>query len=179
MNQRHLALLALASASVCAVVFTACGGGDDNNNGDSGGNDATTDVVANDTTPPNDTGPADTGGNDGSDVTTVDSGCAPGPGCQMCCAQKYPDAAAAFQANEETCACTNPGLCNTNQTCKNNLCNGQAANQGCNACLVDKDAGDCRAKAVAACVQDQACQPLAGCVAQCASVITDGGGGGG
>lgn len=179
MNQRHLALLALASASVCAVVFTACGG-DDNNNVDSGGNDATSnDVVATDTTPPNDTGGNDTGGNDGgSDVAPGDSGCVPGPGCQMCCTQKYPDAAAGFQANEETCACTNPGLCNTQQTCKQTLCGGNAPNPNCTACLADKDAGDCRAKAVTACVQDPSCQPLAACVAQCASVINDAGGGG-
>ena len=176
MNQRHLALLALASASVCAVVFTACGG-DDTNNADSGGNDATTDTVATDTSPPNDTGNNDTGGNDGgTDGATGDAGCVPGPGCQLCCDQKYPDAAAAFRANEETCACTNPGMCNTNQTCKNNLCNGGAATGGCPACLADKDAGDCRAKAVTACIADPSCQPLAACVAQCG--IADAGGGG-
>lgn len=45
-------------------------------------------------------------------------------------------------------------------------------------CLGDKDAGDCRAKAVGACVQDQACQPLAQCVAKCASVVNDAGGDG-
>jgi hypothetical protein len=179
MNQRHLALLALASASVCAVVFTACGG-DDNNNGDSGGGDATTsDVVSNDSPQSNDTG-ADTGGNDGgsNDGTTVDTGCAPGPNCQACCIQKYPDAAAGVVANEVACACTNPGLCNTNQTCKNNLCNQQAASTNCTACLDDKDAGDCRAKAGAACIQDPSCQPLAQCVIGCAGGPTDAGGGG-
>ena len=178
MKQRHLALLALASASVCAVVFTACGG-DDTNNTDSGGNDATTnDVVGNDSPQGTDTG-TDTGGNDGgSDVVTSDSGCAPGPNCQACCIGKYPDAAAFVLANEENCACTTPGLCNTNQTCKNNLCNGgQAPNANCTACLTDKDAGDCRAKAGAACIQDQACQPLAQCVIACGAP-TDAGGGG-
>lgn len=177
MNQRHLALLALASASVCAVVFTACGGGD-NTNGD-GGNDATTDVVGNDSPQGNDTG-TDTGGNDaGNDVVQGnDAGCAPGPGCRQCCAQKNPDAAAIFLTAEETCACTTPGDCNTQQTCKQNLCNGGQANQNCTACLNDKDAGDCFNVAAAACIQNAACQPLAACVAQCGSAINDAGGGG-
>jgi hypothetical protein len=176
MKQRHLALLALASASVCAVVFTACGG-DDNNNGDSGV-DATNDVVGNDSPQGNDTG-TDTGGNDGgTDGSTVDTGCAPGPNCGACCIQKYPDAAAFVVATETNCACTNPGLCNTNQTCKNNLCNQGTANGGCTACLTDKDAGDCRAKAGQACIQDQACQPFAQCVLQCGATVTDAGGGG-
>ena len=176
MNQRLLALLAIGSTSVCAVVFTACGG--DNNNGD-GGSDATTNDVANDTTPPNDTGPGDTGGNDGGkDVVTTDSGCAPGPGCQVCCLQQYPDAAASVQANVENCACTTPGDCKSNAQCGNNLCKGNPANQACNACLGDKDAGDCRAKATLACVQDPSCQPLAQCVLGCGSVVTDAGGGG-
>jgi hypothetical protein len=175
MNQRLLALFALGSVSVCAVVFTACGGDSTNNDG---GSDATTNDVANDTTPPNDTGPGDTGGNDGgNDVTTSDSGCAPGPNCRQCCAQKNPDAAAIFITAETTCACTTPGLCNTNQTCKNNLCQGQNASGGCNACLNDKDSGDCFNAAAAACIQNQACQPLVQCVAQCGTV-TDAGGGG-
>jgi hypothetical protein len=179
MNQRHLALLALASASVCAVVFTACGG-DDTNNGDSGGGDATTnDVVATDTTPPNDTSTNDTGGNDGgTDGTTVDTGCAPGPNCGACCIQKYPDAAAFVVETERTCGCTTPGDCNTNQTCKNNFCNNQQANQACTACLNDKDSGDCRQAAGAACIQSPACQPFAQCVVQCGSAVTDAGGGG-
>ena len=174
MNQRHLALLALASASVCAVVFTACGG-DDTNNADSG-NDATTDVVGNDTTPPPDTGPTEGGGNDGGTDSATDTGCAPGPNCRACCVQNNPDAAAIFFAAETTCACTTPGLCNTNQTCKNNLCNNQAASTNCNACLADKDAGDCFNTAAAACIQNQACQPLVQCVAQCGSADAGGGG---
>lgn len=178
MNQRHLAFLAMASASVCAVVFTACGG-DDNANTDSGGNDATTnDVVGNDSPQGTDTG-TDTGGGDaGSDVVAIDTGCAPGPNCQACCLQKYPDAAAFVVATEMTCGCTTPGMCNTNQTCKNNFCSGQAPSTNCTACLNDQNSGDCRNKAGQACIADQGCQPLAICVTQCAAV-TDAGDGGG
>ena len=177
MNQRHLAFLAMASASVCAVVFTACGG-DDNANTDSGGNDATTnDVVGNDSPQGTDTG-TDTGSDAGSDVVAIDTGCAPGPNCQACCLQKYPDAAAFVVATEMTCGCTTPGMCNTNQTCKNNFCSGQAPSTNCTACLNDQNSGDCRNKAGQACIADQGCQPLAICVTQCAAV-TDAGDGGG
>ena len=179
MKQRSLALLALGSASICAVVFTACGG--DSNNGDSGVNDATTnDVVTNDAPQNNDTGPNDTGTTDGgtNDVVNIDTGCAPGPNCQQCCATANPDAAAFVRTTEEACACTTPGDCNTAQTCKNNLCAGMNVGGGCLACLLDKDAGDCRAKGVAACESDPSCQPLAQCVAQCGSAIKDAGGGG-
>jgi hypothetical protein len=178
MNQRLLALFALGSASLCAVVFTACGG-DDTNTNDSGGGDATTNDVANDTVQNNDTGGNDTGGNDGGgNDSAIDTGCAPGPGCNACCITNYPDAAAFFVATETTCACTTPGDCNTNQTCKNNLCNGQNANGACTTCLNDKDAGDCRKAAGAACVQSASCQPFAQCFGQCAAVVTDAGGGG-
>jgi len=178
MNQRHLAFLAMASASLCAVVFTACGG-DDNANTDSGGNDATTnDVVGNDSPVGNDTG-TDTGSDGGSDAVAIDTGCAPGPNCQACCIGKYPDAAVFVRDTEVNCACTTPGLCNTNQTCKNNLCNNNGTpTANCTACLADKDAGDCRTKAGQACIADQGCQPFAVCVTQCAAVVTDAGGGG-
>ena len=176
MKQLHLALLALASASVCAV-FTACGG--DNNNGD-GGNDATTnDVVGNDSPQNNDTGGNDTGTNDaGKDVVTPDGGCAPGPGCRQCCAQANPDAAAIFLAAEQTCACTTPGDCKANNVCGQTLCKGNQASGPCYQCLNDKDSGDCFTVAAAACIQNSACQPLAACVAQCGSTVTDAGGGG-
>jgi len=172
-----LSLLALGSATACAVVFSACGG-DDTNTGDSGGNDATTNDVATDTTPPNDTGGGDTGNDGGiTDGSAGDTGCAPGPNCQACCVTNNPDGAAVFLAAEQACGCTTPGLCNTNQTCKNNFCSNQAPTANCTACLNDKDSGDCRTVAATACIQNAVCQPLAQCVAACGT-ITDAGGGG-
>jgi hypothetical protein len=181
MNQRHLALLALVSASACAVVFTACGGDTANTDG---GIDATTDVVGNDTAPPPDTG-TDTGPNkDGGDAGPGnDAACPPGPGCRQCCVAANPDAAAIFFAAEETCACTTPGDCKGNNQCGNTLCKGQQASGPCDQCLNNAEAGACFTVAAAACIQNSACAPLTQCVAGCGNGTTDGGptdaGGGG
>jgi hypothetical protein len=156
---------------LCVLFLFACGGSD-NTNVD-GGNDATTNDVANDTQGA-DTGGNETGGNDGGTDAVADSGCPQGNGCRACCAAAYPDATAAFAADEETCACTTPGDCK--QPCQNTLCMGKQPSGQCTACLGNKDAGDCTAIAVAACIQSPSCQPLAQCVAQCG--IQDAGGGG-
>ena len=173
MKHRLMILLALGSASACAWLVSACSGSD--NTTVDGGNDATTSDVATSDTGTTDTGTTDTGTNkDGAVVP--DAGCTKGFNCQQCCANAYPDAAAFFEATEQQCACTTPGDCKT--ACGNTLCQGKQASFMCNGCLTNKDAGDCRAAAVTACLNDTQCAALAACVASCGPAPGDAGGGG-
>lgn len=176
MKHRFIVLLALGSASACAWLVSACSG--DTNTTDGGGNDATTNDVATNDTGTSDTGKTDTGTDGGGGG---DAACAPGPGCRNCCAGLYPDAAAGFLASEQACACTTPGDCKT--ACGNSLCQNKPPNGGCQACLADKDAGDCFTVAAVACLNDPNCQALAACVSSCGTAPTDAGptdaGGGG
>ncbi len=177
MKHRFVILLALGSASACAWLVSACGGGD-NTNLDGGGNDATTtDTSTTDSPVNNDAANNDAANNDGGNPNP-DGGCAKGPGCRACCAAQYPDAAAFFTTTEETCACTAPGDCKT--PCGNTLCKGtQPPTQSqCEACLFNKDAGDCYATAVTACTANAGCQQLEQCIASCGGGPTDAGGGG-
>ncbi len=176
MNTRLIVLLSLASASLCAVLVSACGGSD-NTTGD-GGDDATTngdtsnDTNVNPDTSANDTGTNDTGTND----TGASGPCADaGFGCRQCCVGLYPDAAAILLANEETCACTTPGDCAT--ACASSLCQAKAPNNQCSACLRNADAGNCGVSGIAACETDPQCKPLADCEIGCPAPSFDAGGG--
>ena len=159
MNRRTSILLALVG------VFTACSG-DTNNNGDGGGDATTQDVVGTDGQ--QDTGPATDSGSDAADAAPVPCK-GSDAGCNSCCAALHPDAAAIFVGDLATCACSNPGDCNTAATCKQNLCNGNPPTAGCGQCLTDKDAGNCFTTAAGACLGDPSCQPLVACVVACGS----------
>jgi hypothetical protein len=177
MKHRFVILLALGSASACAWLVSACGGAD-NTNIDGGGNDATTSDTSSDSPTNNDAANNDAANNEAGNPNP-DGGCAKGPGCRTCCAAQYPDAAAFFTTTEETCACTTPGDCK-NQ-CANTLCMGKQppTQSQCEACLFNKDAGDCYAAAVSACTANAGCQQLEVCVASCGGGgPTDAGGGG-
>lgn len=132
--------------------------------------------VSNDTNS-SDTGTDDTGTNDtGANDTGTTGPCTDaGFGCRQCCVGLYPDAAAILLANEETCACTTPGDCQTQ--CTNNLCQGQAPGNQCTTCLRNADAGNCAASGLAACVTNPQCKPLAQCEQACPAPVFDAGGG--
>ena len=173
MTHRTSILLALVGSSAVAFGLDACGG--DNGNGDAGGDATSQDVVGNDVQQ-QDTGPTKDAGDAGTDANPVpckgsDAGCA------KCCAALDRDAATIFVTDEATCACANPGDCNTQPTCKQNLCNGNPPTPACDLCLNDKDAGDCFANTVSTCLGDPNCAPLIACVIACGGVQDAGGGG--
>ncbi len=177
MNHRIFVLGALTAGSALAVLLGACSGSDDSN---VDGGDATTNDVAVDSPATNDV-VNDTGNDTGTNDATTDASepCnGSDAGCRACCTALYPDAAAFLRDKEETCACTTPGDCKQQNVCGGDLCNGKKISGACTACLLDKDAGDCFAGAVAACAADPGCQPLEQCVASCPGVIADAGGGG-
>lgn len=169
MRTRFIVLLGLVSASACAAIVSACGG--TSTTDVDGGGDATTDSLqTNDTgtnpdaPPGNEAGPPDAGG------------CAKGTGCGACCAAQYPEGGAVFREAERSCACTTPGDCKGQTVCGGSLCSGVKPSFACEACLNDKDAGDCAAVAAAACAANAECAGLASCLASCGSFDAGGGG---